>query len=42
MVWMMGVFQLGNYGPKFDRTNPNLVNGYRQLLPDYVEQGHLP
>jgi len=38
MVWMMGVFKLGTYGPKFDRTNPNLVNGYRSLLPDYVEQ----
>lgn len=41
MVWMMGVFQLGAYGLKFDRTNPNLVNGYKQLLSDYTEQGSL-
>lgn len=38
MVWMMGVFQLGAYGLKYDRTNVNQVNGYRQLLPDYTEQ----
>jgi hypothetical protein len=39
MVWMMGVFQLGAYGLKYDRSNTNQVNGYRQLLPDYTEQG---
>ena len=39
MVWMMGMFELGAYGLKHDKTSQNLVNGYRQLLPDYTEAG---
>jgi len=38
MVWMMGMFRLGTYGLNHDRTNPNLLKGYRQLLDDFSEQ----
>lgn len=42
MVWMMGMFRLGTYGLNHDRTNPNLLKGYRQLLDDFSEQGKPP
>jgi glycosidase len=31
MVWLMGVWQLGTYGPELDKTN---INNFRNELPD--------
>lgn len=33
MIFVMGVWQLGNYGLNFDRTNPDLLAHYPQVLP---------
>lgn len=37
MVWMMGVWSVGPYGVKHDRTDAGLVQGFKSLLPDYTE-----
>jgi len=37
-IWMMGVWRLGEYGLKHDRTDPNLVAGFKELLPDYTPE----
>lgn len=36
VVWMMGVWELGSLGLQHDRTDPGLLSGYRQLLPDFT------
>eukprot|EP01132_Coremiostelium_polycephalum_P005236 gene5236-6517_t len=36
MVWMMGVWELGDYGLNFDRTNQGLLQHYGQVLPGYT------
>jgi hypothetical protein len=33
----MGVWSLGNYGLHHDRTDPNLLKAYSQVLPGYKE-----
>ena len=35
-VWFMGVWALGPYGLNHDRTDPNLLASYAQVLPDYT------
>eukprot|EP01117_Protostelium_nocturnum_P007897 TRINITY_DN2819_c0_g1_i1.p1 TRINITY_DN2819_c0_g1~~TRINITY_DN2819_c0_g1_i1.p1 ORF type:complete len:544 (-),score=179.60 TRINITY_DN2819_c0_g1_i1:15-1646(-) len=35
-VWMMGLWELGNYGLHHDRTDPGLLSDYKQNLPDYT------
>ncbi|KAJ5078319.1 alpha-14-glucan:maltose-1-phosphate maltosyltransferase [Anaeramoeba ignava] len=37
LVWMMGVWQLGAYGLNYDRTDPDLLNYYSQVLPGYTQ-----
>ena len=37
-VWFMGVWQVGEYGIKHDRESESLVNGYKQILPDYTSE----
>jgi len=36
IIWMMGVWRLGEYGVKHDRNDPDLVATFKQLLPDYT------
>jgi len=36
IIWMMGVWHLGEYGVKHDRTDPELVANFKKLLPDYT------
>jgi glycosidase len=36
VVWMMGVWQLGQYGLHHDRTDPGLLQDYAQILPGYT------
>jgi len=35
-VWMMGVWQLGEFGLNYDRTNQQLLQEYSQVLPGYT------
>jgi len=37
-IWMMGVWQLGEYGVKHDRNDPDLVANFKRLLPDYTPE----
>ncbi|EFA77836.1 hypothetical protein PPL_09334 [Heterostelium album PN500] len=36
MVWLMGLWQLGEYGLNYDRTNQPLLQHYAQVLPGYT------
>lgn len=36
-LWIMGVWSIGNYGIKHDRTKPSLVESYKKLLDDYTD-----
>ena len=37
-VWFMGVWQIGEYGIKHDRTKESLIEQYKKILPDYTEE----
>lgn len=37
VVWFMGVWSLGEYGLHHDRTDPNLLKSYANVLPGYTE-----
>ncbi|KAF2077465.1 hypothetical protein CYY_001238 [Polysphondylium violaceum] len=37
MVWMMGVWELGQYGLNYDQTNQGLLQHYAQVLPGYTQ-----
>lgn len=34
-IWMMGIWQIGEYGLNHDRTNPNRIKKYNQICPDW-------
>lgn len=36
MLWVMGVWSVGPYGVAHDRSDPELVKGFKALLPDYT------
>eukprot|EP01027_Heterolobosea_sp_BB2_P008076 GEZU01011991.1.p1 GENE.GEZU01011991.1~~GEZU01011991.1.p1 ORF type:complete len:549 (-),score=165.91 GEZU01011991.1:326-1972(-) len=38
IVWLMGVWSLGQYGLNIDRTNEDLLQSYSQVLPDWTEE----
>lgn len=35
-LWLMGVWQLGPYGLNHDRTDPDLIQSYNQVLPGWT------
>ncbi|KAN0012235.1 hypothetical protein ACTFIU_007533 [Dictyostelium citrinum] len=37
MIWMMGVWELGEYGLNYDQTNGPLLQHYAQVLPGYTQ-----
>lgn len=36
IVWLMGVWHLGNYGLNFDRTDPGTLSSYDSILPGWT------
>jgi len=38
IIWMMGVWKLGEYGVKHDRNDPDLVAQFKKILPDYTPE----
>lgn len=36
-IWMMGIWEIGEYGLNYDRTNQDLINFYNQVLPGWKE-----
>src|SRR3989338_4323607 len=37
MVWLIGVWSLGEYGLNFDRTDAGLLAHYAQVLPGFTQ-----
>ncbi|KAL0216508.1 hypothetical protein P9112_008692 [Eukaryota sp. TZLM1-RC] len=35
-IYLMGVWQLGEYGLHHDRTQPHLIESFKRLLPDFT------
>lgn len=34
-IWMMGIWQIGEYGLNHDRTRPNKIQKYNEICPDW-------
>lgn len=37
VVWLMGIWSLGEFGLNHDRTTPSLLEGYSKVLPGYTQ-----